>query len=78
MLTFDTYAALLRPILLNMQKERGEAPFMLARRLNRRGLPTWGQARWTEALVLAVLQKPAATLPFAVRIPEKETRSEAA
>ena len=56
MLTFDDYAAALRPIVLAMQKERGEAPFMLARRLNRRGVPTLNAKRWTAAQVLAVLR----------------------
>lgn len=56
MLTFEAYAAALRPILLAMRNERGEAPFMLARRLNQRGVPTLNAKRWTAAQVLAVLR----------------------
>ncbi len=59
-MTFDAYAAVLQPILLAMQRESGDAPFMLARRLNRRGVPTLNSKRWTAAQVLAVLQRPLA------------------
>ncbi len=57
MLTFEAYACLLRPVILAMQEECGEPPFMLARRLNRRGVPTLDRKRWTAAQVVAVLQR---------------------